>query len=63
MGRLVEATERLSAVQAWELAQSGEAFIVDVREQSKFALGHPQGALSLPFSQKGLEERCLECRI
>ena len=51
------AIDRLSAVKAWEFAQLGEAFIVDVREQSKFALGHPQGALSLPFSQKGLEER------
>jgi len=51
------ATERLSPAKAWEFAQLGEAFIVDVREQSKFALGHPQGALSLPFSQKGLEER------
>ena len=51
------AIDRLSAVKAWEFAQLGEAFIVDVREQSKFALGHPQGALSLPFSRKGLEER------
>ena len=50
-------TERLSAVQAWESAQLGKASIVDVRGQSQFALGHPQGALSLPFSRKGLEER------
>ena len=49
--------EHLSAVKTWELAQSGEAFIVDVRGPAEFALGHPQGALSLPFSAKGLEER------
>ena len=57
MGRLVEVTERLSAAQAWESAQLGKASIVDVREPAEFALGHPQGALSLPFSRKGLEER------
>ncbi|MQF48324.1 rhodanese-like domain-containing protein [SAR202 cluster bacterium AC-647-N09_OGT_505m] len=49
--------ERLSLAQAWELAQAGEALIVDVREPSKFALGHPQGALSLQFSPRGLAER------
>ena len=49
--------ERLSAVQAWESARLGKASIVDVRGQSKFAHGHPKGALSLPFSQKGLEKR------
>ena len=50
-------TEHLSAVQAWESAQLGKASIVDVRGPAEFALGHPQGALSLPFSRKGLEER------
>ena len=50
-------TERLSAVQAWESTQLGKASIVDVRGLAEFALGHPQGALSLPFSRKGLEER------
>jgi len=35
----------------------GEALIVDVRGPAEFALGHPRGALSLPFSPKGLEER------
>jgi hydroxyacylglutathione hydrolase len=49
--------EHLSAVKTWELARLGEAFIVDVRGPAEFALGHPQGALSLPFSPKGLEER------
>ena len=57
MGRLVEVTERVSAVQAWESAQLGKASIVDVRGPAEFALGHPQGALSLPFSLKGLDER------
>ena len=57
MGRLVEVTERLSAVQAWESAQLGKASIVDVRGPAAFALGHPRGALNLPFSPKGLEER------
>jgi hydroxyacylglutathione hydrolase len=57
MGRLVEVTERVSAVQAWESARLGQAAIVDVRGPAEFALGHPRGALSLPFSRKGLEER------
>ena len=57
MGRLVEVTERVSLAQAWESAQLGKASIVDVRGPAEFALGHPQGALSLPFSRKGLEER------
>jgi len=50
-------TESLSPSDAWALAQSKEASIVDVRGPSKFALGHPPGAISLPFSQKGLETR------
>ena len=49
--------EQLSVAQAWAMSQLGKALIVDLREPSKFALGHPKGALSLPFSQKGLEER------
>ena len=49
--------ERVSVVQAWELVQMGEALIVDLREPSEFARGHPKGALSLPYSEKGLEDR------
>ena len=49
--------ERVSVVQAWELVQMGEALIVDLREPSEFARGHPKGALSLPHSEKGLEDR------
>jgi hydroxyacylglutathione hydrolase len=30
---------------------------VDLREPSEFARGHPKGALSLPYSEKGLEDR------
>ena len=50
-------TELLSASDAWALTQAKDASIVDVRGPSKFALGHPRGAISLPFSQKGLEVR------
>ena len=49
--------ERVSVVRAWELVQIGEALIVDLREPSEFARGHPKGALSLPYSEKGLEDR------
>jgi hydroxyacylglutathione hydrolase len=47
----------LSVVQAWELVQMEEALIVDLRRPSEFARGHPKGALSLPHSEKGLEDR------
>ena len=49
--------ERVSVVRAWELVQMGEALIVDLREPSEFARGHTKGALSLPYSEKGLEDR------
>ena len=49
--------EKVSVVRAWELVQMGEALIVDLREPSEFARGHPKGALSLPYSEKGLEDR------
>ena len=49
--------ERVSVVRAWELVQMGEALIVDLREPSEFARGHPKGALSLPYSEKGLADR------
>ena len=47
----------MNVVRAWELTESGEAVLVDVRDQSKFGLGHPRCALNLPFSLRGLEER------
>ena len=49
--------ERVSVVRAWELVQIGEVLIVDLREPSEVARGHPKGALSLPYSEKGLEDR------
>ena len=49
--------ERLSVVQAWELVQMNESMIVDLRDPSEFANGHAQGALNLPYSEKGLEDR------
>jgi len=57
VGRLGTALDRLSALRAWELVQIEEALIVDLRGPSEFASGHPKGALSLPHSEKGLEER------
>jgi rhodanese-related sulfurtransferase len=57
MEQSVNMVEHLSPLQGWELALTGKASIVDVRGSAKFALGHPQGALSVPFSQKGLETR------
>jgi len=52
--------KELSISRAWELVQLGDASIVDLREPSEFARGHAQGALSLPYSEKGLEDRlCL----
>ena len=46
----------LAPLRAWELALS-EAVVVDLRPPGDFAQGHPQGALSLPFSQRGLRDR------
>lgn len=57
MGELVGITEKLSALQAWGFVESGSALIVDVRNPSDFACGHPRGALSLPYSVKGLGDR------
>ena len=57
MGGLGAALEMLSVVRAWELVQMDEALIVDLRGTSEFAGGHPKGALSLPYSEKGLEVR------
>ena len=48
---------KFTVTQAWDLVQSGEATIVDLRSPSDFAHGHTQGALNLPYSEKGLEDR------
>ena len=49
--------EGLTTHQVWDLVEHGKAVVVDVREPSQFALGHPPGALSVPYSQKGLNDR------
>lgn len=47
----------LEPVQAREHAQHGGAVVVDLGAPKDFALGHPEGAISLPFSEKGLSDR------
>jgi hydroxyacylglutathione hydrolase len=49
--------EKLSVTQAWNLVQVDKTKIVDLRGPSDFARGHARGALNLPYSAKGLEER------
>jgi len=57
MVELKSGVEKFTVTQAWDLAQSGKAKIVDLRGPSDFARGHAQGALNLPYSEKGLEDR------
>ncbi len=46
------------ANRARDLPKADEAVVVvDLRPPSDFARGHPRGALSLPFSAKGLSQR------
>ncbi len=45
------------AGRVWEFVQRGDAVLVDLREPHAFARGHPKGAVSLPYSHKGLAER------
>ena len=49
--------DRLEPVQAWGYTQREGAVLVDLGNPADFASGHPQGAISLPFSEKGLAER------
>lgn len=49
--------ERLSARHAWELARRSDAVLVDLRVPAQFARGHPEGALNVPFSARGLATR------
>jgi len=49
--------ERLALNRAWALVQSGDATVVDLGTPGGFADKHPKGAISLPFSDKGLGER------
>jgi hydroxyacylglutathione hydrolase len=39
------------------LIKSREAIVIDVRDPSEFATGHIEGSISLPFSEKGINER------
>ena len=57
MVELRSAVKKLTGTQAWDLVQAGNAKIVDLRGPSDFAHGHARGALSLPYSEKGLEDR------
>jgi len=39
------------------LPQADKALVVDLRAPAEYARGHPKGAVSLPFSAKGLSQR------
>jgi len=42
---------------ARDLTKADETVMVDLREPADFARGHPRGAVSVPFSAKGLSQR------
>ncbi len=46
-----------SAKTARDLPEADEAVVVDLRAAADFARGHARGAVSLPFSPKGLSQR------
>lgn len=50
-------TEALSPHDDMERVQRGEAVVVDLRSPAAFARGHPAGAISLLYSERGLAER------
>jgi hydroxyacylglutathione hydrolase len=47
----------VSPATARALAEGGEATLLDLRPPAAFAHGHPAGALSVPFSSRGLAAR------
>ncbi len=49
--------KRLSHEEARTLLDAGQAVVVDVRESPEFARLHIAGAISVPFSEKGLADR------
>lgn len=49
--------ERLSPSAAHALVERNEALLLDVRPPAAFARGHAAGALSVPFSPRGLAAR------
>ena len=57
MGGLITTEGKLPAAIAWEIAQAGDALIVDLASPAKFANGHPKGSLNLLYSEKGLTDR------
>lgn len=57
MVRLTDLGNKLPLAKVWEMVNNNDADIVDVRQPIDFGLGHPRGALSLPYSAKGLDER------
>ena len=42
---------------SYKLIKNKEAIVIDVRDPSEFATGHIEGSISLPFSEKGINER------
>jgi len=49
--------ERLAPADVRVLAEHGEAVLIDLRAAPDFATGHAPGSLSVPFSQRGLDQR------
>jgi hydroxyacylglutathione hydrolase len=49
--------ERLAPTSVRELADQGATILLDVRAPADFARGHATGALSVPFSGRGLARR------
>ncbi len=50
-------TQAIAPTTAQALADRGEAVLLDLRAPADFARGHPSGALSVPFSARGLAAR------
>jgi rhodanese-related sulfurtransferase len=42
---------RLDAAEAWDLAQSGDAVLVDVRPRALYTELHAAGAISMPLDE------------
>ena len=56
-GKIIKLVKEILPAQAWELLDSDNAAIVDVRAPIDFGAGHPNAAFSIPYSAKGLSER------
>lgn len=53
----VEDPKTFSAARAWELVQSGEIVMVDVRGPAEYARAHPVNSINVQYSSRGLAER------